>query len=158
MLVRISYEMFMTAWNCVNQVCCDVLKRFIVSYWVPKLVVSDNGLTEKGTLPWQGGVFERSIRSVKRCLSKILLKKTFTYEKLLTTLIHIEKLARIIGCYVTQMRKTKRWVQTGPNNLMCGWIGRNDRFWEVDESVDIINKTIDHFWNMGPFLWLFDQN
>lgn len=72
------------------------MKRFIARYGVPEIVVSDNGTSFKGPeiqnfatnnnitwkfnlqkAPWQGGVFERLIKSVKRCLSKVMMKRTF---------------------------------------------------------------------------------
>ena len=40
--------------------------------------------------PWWGGVYERIVRSVKRCLKKILGKNTVTYEELQTILYGIE--------------------------------------------------------------------
>ena len=40
--------------------------------------------------PWWGGVFERLIRSVKRCLKKTLRNARLTYEELLTVIIEIE--------------------------------------------------------------------
>ena len=151
--------------NYDSQACCDVLKRFIARYGVPKIVVSDNGTSFIGPevqnfatnndiiwkfnlkkAPWQGGVFERLIKSVKRCLSKILLKKTFTYDELLTTLIQIEKVVNNRPlCYLDEKDET-----LSPNNLVYGRrIGRNEN--EIDsenleESVERIDRTVDHFW------------
>ena len=52
--------------------------------------------------PWWGGVFERLIWSVKRCLKKIVGRATLTHEELLTVITEIE----MINCrplsYVTQ--------------------------------------------------------
>jgi len=40
--------------------------------------------------PWWGGVFERMIKSVKRCLRKTIGKARLTYEELMTALAEVE--------------------------------------------------------------------
>jgi hypothetical protein len=95
-------------------------KRFTSRRGVPKKIVSDNGKTfvsASSTLasifndpdvsnyfeslqiewsfnlqraPWWGGLFERLIRSTKRCLKKVLGKASVTYEELLTILAEAE--------------------------------------------------------------------
>ena len=40
--------------------------------------------------PWLGGIYERTVSSVKRCLKKILEKNTVTYKELETILYEIE--------------------------------------------------------------------
>ena len=40
--------------------------------------------------PWWGGFFERLIRSVKRCLNKILKNAKLSYEELLTVVTEVE--------------------------------------------------------------------
>ena len=40
--------------------------------------------------PWWGGFFERLVRSVKRCLKKVLGNARLTFSKLLTTVVEIE--------------------------------------------------------------------
>ena len=74
----------------------------------PKMFVSDNGKTFKGNQlrkynakngikwhfnlsksPWWGGLFERLIRSVKRCLIKGIGHKKMNYEELLTMLTEV---------------------------------------------------------------------
>ena len=74
--------------------CNQFLRRFISRYEAPELMISDNGKAfisdEVQTFaanknirwrfnveaaPWQGGFFERMIKSTKRCLKKLLLKK-----------------------------------------------------------------------------------
>ena len=85
------------------------LKRFISRKGVPRLVISDNGKTFKGSslkvflsqhgitwqfnvprAPWWGGFFERMVRSVKRCLKKTLGNARVTYEEFETVLIEVE--------------------------------------------------------------------
>ena len=40
--------------------------------------------------PWWGGIFERLVQSVKRCLRKIIGQAKFTYDELNTALIEVE--------------------------------------------------------------------
>lgn len=40
--------------------------------------------------PWWGGIFERLVRSTKRCLRKVLGQAKFSHDELLTALIEIE--------------------------------------------------------------------
>lgn len=95
-------------------------KRFIARRGLPRRVLSDNAKTFKRAArlfreimehkdssyylaeykiqwsfnieksPWWGGVFERLIRSVKRCLKKIIGKSRLTHEELLTVITEVE--------------------------------------------------------------------
>ena len=40
--------------------------------------------------PWWGGVFERLVRSVKRCLKKMLGLAHLSYDELITALVEVE--------------------------------------------------------------------
>lgn len=40
--------------------------------------------------PWWGGIFERMVRSTKRCLKKTIGRAKLTYDELLTSLIEVE--------------------------------------------------------------------
>ena len=94
--------------------------RFTARRGIPSTVVSDNGKTFKsaakiieGTLndpsvkryfidlkvewkfnlekaPWQGGVFEKMIKSAKRCLKRAIGKTSLTYDELLTLVTEVE--------------------------------------------------------------------
>ena len=87
----------------------NCLKRFIGRRGIPKLVVSDNAKTFKcSTLkaflsryniswkfnvpraPWWGGFFERLVRSVKRCLKKVMRISKVNYEEFETLLVEVE--------------------------------------------------------------------
>ena len=89
----------------------DVLERFFSRYGIVKRVVSDNGsnFTAHTTqnyakshfirwsfnieaAPWQGGLFERLIQSMKRILRKVLRKEVLTYDELFTVLKRIENI------------------------------------------------------------------
>lgn len=39
--------------------------------------------------PWWGGLFERLVRSTKRCLRKALGQAKFSYDELLTALVRL---------------------------------------------------------------------
>ena len=85
------------------------LERFVGRRGIPSLIISDNGKTLKGPevrnyiasknikwqfivekSPWWGGFYERMVRSVKRCLNKVLRNARLSYEELLTLLIQVE--------------------------------------------------------------------
>lgn len=71
----------------------------------PHQVIGDNGKTFKAAskalsevkwvfnvpkAPWWGGVFERMVRGVKRCLRKIVGQAKLSYDELLTVLTEVE--------------------------------------------------------------------
>ena len=87
----------------------NCLKRFIGRRGIPKLVVSDNAKTFKCSTfkaflsryniswkfnvpraPWWGGFFERLVRSVKRCLKKVMGSSKVNYEEFETLLVEVE--------------------------------------------------------------------
>lgn len=95
-------------------------KRFSSRRGLPALMLSDNGKTFEAAskvvmsvvsspevqryfdgvgldwrfnvprAPWWGGVFERLVRSTKRCLRKVLGQAKFSHDELLTALVEIE--------------------------------------------------------------------
>ena len=96
------------------------LKRFCARRGLPHKILSDNGKTFKAAAkvvetivdqqdvklylsqigvkwcfnlekaPWWGGIFERLIKSVKRCLRKMIGQARFTYDELTTAVIEVE--------------------------------------------------------------------
>ena len=98
----------------------DCLRKFAARRGMPDLIVSDNAKTFKAAekaitrlfndpkvkselqtkrvtwrfnlerAPWWGGFFERMVRSVKRCLRKVLGNAKLTVEELSTVLVEIE--------------------------------------------------------------------
>ena len=96
------------------------LKRFAARRGLPSKIVSDNGKTFKAAAkilkavmsheevqryltgvgvdwtfnleraPWWGGVFERMVRSTKRCLKKMIGQAKLTYDELLTAVTEVE--------------------------------------------------------------------
>lgn len=103
-----------------SQLFIRCFKRFVARRGLPHRMVSDNGKTFKGAAkflrriakqpevqryldkfsvqwtfnveraPWWGGLFERLVRSTKRCLKKMVGRAKLTYEELLTVLSEIE--------------------------------------------------------------------
>ena len=101
------------------------LRRFSARRGTPLLMVSDNGNTFKSAAreikrlmndtevkqyfakarmkwcfnlekaPWWGGIFERLVRSVKRCLKKTIGGAILTYEELQTVVVEVES---ILNC------------------------------------------------------------
>ena len=89
--------------------CIRGLSRFFSRRGTPSSILSDNGTNFRSdetqkfvrsknvrwsfnppATPWWGGVYERIIRCVKRCLKKVLGRNTVTYEELQTILYEIE--------------------------------------------------------------------
>ena len=89
--------------------CIKVLQHFSSRNGQPKLIISDNGSNfifrevqnyatikgikwnfNLGKTPWAGGLFERLIKSVKRCLRKLLNFLKVDYKDLLTILVEIQ--------------------------------------------------------------------
>ena len=80
-------------------------KRFVARRGLPLQMVSDNGKTFKAAekalrdvkwvfnvpkAPWWGGVFERMVRCVKRCLRKMVGQAKLSEDELLTSLVEVE--------------------------------------------------------------------
>ena len=71
--------------------------------------------------PWQGGIWERLVASVKRCIKKVVGVKTITYIKLQTVISEIEQILnnRPIGA---DYQDDQEDVVT-PNHLIVGrWL------------------------------------
>ena len=96
------------------------LKRFTARRGLPRKIISDNAKTFKATAklinaiisqrevkdylsrvrvewsfnlekaPWWGGIFERMVKSTKRCLRKIVGRANFCYEEMYTAVVEIE--------------------------------------------------------------------
>ena len=123
-------------------------RRFTARRGRPSLVVSENGRTFKPVAreitrifndpgvkqhfakehmkwtfnlekaPWWGGVFERLVKSFKRCLKKTISGARLTYEELLTVIIEVEM---ILNCrplsYVSSEDSEEPLT---PSHLLCG--------------------------------------
>ena len=120
-----------------SSACIRALRRFIARRGCPKLIISDNAKTFKAEetrnflrdrgvnwkfimprAPWQGGVYERMVRSTKRCLKKVLRNASLSYEELETVIYEVE-------CVINSRPLT--YIDTDgceepvtPNHLMFG--------------------------------------
>ena len=177
------------------------LKRFAARRGLPKRIVSDNGKTFKAAAkaiqaivksrevqehlaglgvewrfnveraPWWGGVFERMVRSTKRCLKKTIGRARLTYDELLTSLIEVEMVINSRPLtYVSpddlEEPLTPAHFLTGkrilslPDGICCG----DD---PDDEDVDLthdhltrrmkyLNVVLNHFWKRWQLEYLLD--
>ena len=103
-----------------TQTFINSLKRFCARRGLPRQFISDNGKTFKAAAkvmegivsqrdvqqylsqvrvkwlfnleraPWWGGVFERMVRSTKRCLRKMIGQAKFSFDELLTAVTEVE--------------------------------------------------------------------
>ena len=155
-----------------SEACVSGLRRFISSRGAPKSFISDNGSAfiskevqnyvsskfigwkfNTEAAPWTGGFFERMVKSVKRCLKKVLLNARLHYEELLTILKEIECIVNnrpLIYVYddVNQDILT-------PNKLL---FGRNldtvapsnecsNQEPNLSKRAKYIESLLDHWWN-----------
>ena len=154
--------------------CVLVLRRFINRRGAPSLIISDNGSsfinsdvknfvaspniewrTNIEAAPWQGGFFERMVRSVKRCLKKILFNSRLTYEEMITVLSNVETIVNNRPITYTYDELTQ--TPLTPNHLLYGRrlsleckesihdtpVTSNEN---VNKRVNYLQTLLDHFW------------
>ena len=147
-------------------------KCFIGRRGLPKMMISDNRKTFKAAAksigdvkwtfnipkaPWWGGVFERLVRSVKRCLKKFLGHARLSYDELLTALVEVEMVLNSRPLTVVSAEDTEEPLT--PSHLIVGRRLRDAPDPQCPESeefevdCDIVTKrarylsrTIDQFW------------
>ena len=166
------------------------LKRFAARRGLPRKLVSDNAkafkaaaktlnemmkqpelaryLTEVGIewkfnlekAPWWGGIFERLVKSVKRCLRKIIGQAKFSYDELNTALVEVE--AIINSCPLTYVSLDDFEEPLTPSHLLVGrrllsmpddlgCLDDGDEEFTVDTNTlqrraRHLNNVINHFW------------
>ena len=167
------------------------LKRFAARRGLPHKFLSDNGktfqaaakllcavfkdptvqeyLTAQGSqwifnveyAPWWGGVFERMVKSTKRCLRKMIGRASFTRDELLTAVVEIEAVinSRPLS-YVSAMDVEEPLT---PSHLLVGrrilslpdYLGHrcepSDEDFEVSASqltkrMKHLASVLNHFW------------
>ena len=151
--------------DCAAPACIRALRRFFAARGVSSTIISDNGsqftadetqtfISSKGikwkfnlpATPWWGGMFERMVRSTKRCLKKLLYKDRVSYEELLTILSEIQLVINNRPL-VKIDDDIDREVLT-PNHLLFGRRLNNYAQKNI-ENVDVTSK-LTYFWN----IWL----
>ena len=119
------------------QSCILGLRRFIGRRGAPKLIISDNAkafkadetkrfLSDRGIswkfnlprAPWTGGVFERMVKSTKRCLKKVILNSSLTYDELETVLVEVENIINNRPLSYIDTDTTEEIIT--PNHLIVG--------------------------------------
>ena len=166
------------------------LKRFAARRGLPRRIVSDNAKTFKATAkaidsmlknqdvqnylsnvgvewvfnlekaPWWGGIFERLIKSTKRCLRKLVGQAKFSYDEMHTAIVEIEAIINsrplsYVGSDDTEEPLTPSHLLVGrrilglPDNL--SYLELDDADFEVtDASVQRrarhLNSVLNHFW------------
>ena len=168
----ISLEVVNSSSSCVFLQCFD---RFVSRRGCPNRIITDNGsvftseetqkymairyIESRFTLdaaPWQGGLWERLVACVKRCLKMNIGVKMLNYIELQTIIAEMERVLnnRPIGADYENDRED---VIT-PNHLICGRrieLSNDSKDAEDDrrESRSIIKRRrftdviIDHFWS-----------
>ena len=178
------------------------LRCFISRRGCPQHIVSDNAKTFKGAnkllqnlfkdqevkkflvmkriewinilskVRWYGGVYERLIKSVKRCLKKTLRNAKVTSAELYTLVIEIE--GTLNNRPLTYLSADEFDKALTPNNLICGRrlqqlpdLNNNycteEDCTEEDLSPDNLNrrrqylaKLLHHWWNRWKHEYLVD--
>ena len=177
------------------------LKRFCARRGLPHRFVSDNGKTFKAAAkvmeviakdesvkqylsrisvkwlfnlpkaPWWGGVFERMVRSTKRCLRKIIGQAKLSYDELLTTVTEIEAIinSRPLS-YLTPDDLEEpltpshlligRRVLSLPDNLSYQGEPEDSDFQmsadDLSRRVKHLNNTLNQFWRRWRHEYLIE--
>lgn len=111
--------------------------------------------------PWWGGVFERMVRSTKRCLRKLVGRASFTRDEMLTAVVEIE--AVINSRPLSYVSATDVEEPLTPSHLIVGrrllslpdYLGyvcdHGDEDFEVDASQ--LTKRMKHFASVLNHFW-----
>ena len=113
--------------------------------------------------PWWGGVYQRMVKSTKRCLRKMLGRASFSYEELLTALVEIEGVinSRPLSYVSADDREEPltpshlivgRRLLSLPDHLFIGDHDMEDEDFEVNSNqlsrgLKHLNGVINHFWS-----------
>ena len=108
-------------------------------------------------VPWQGGVFERMIKSAKRCLRKAIGKNCLTFDELLTLVTEVEGVLN--SRPLTYVYSDDITEPLTPSHLLVGYriltLPYDTVFQDVDEEYTPENltrkaahlaKTLTNFW------------
>ena len=106
-------------------------------------------------------MFERLIKSVKRCLTKVIGNKKLKYDELLTLIKQVQRIINnrpLTYCYEDEIVLT-------PNNLIYGKridqnLVKNNISEETDneihENVKNVDRILDHFWKRWSSEYLIE--
>ena len=174
-------------------------KRFTARRGFPREIISDNGKTFKAAAktianvlnhpealqyfagvgmqwsfnlekaPWWGGIFERMIKSVKRCLRKTIGQAKLTYDELLTALTEVEMVvnSRPLSYVSTEDAEepltpshllTGRRVLSLPDSTLYHELHEDVEFTPeaLNRRTDYLNTTLNHFWKRWKTEYLLE--
>ena len=106
--------------------------------------------------PWWGGMFERMVRSTKRCLVKAIGLRKLTYEELSTVLAEVEMVINNRPLVYVGEEDVNQPLT--PSHLFCGRRTMSDdnrvirdvkediSTKEIASRVKLINLSVEHFW------------
>ena len=173
-------------------------KRFTARRGIPAKVISDNGRTFKAAnnmlssilnhpavkdylkglqthwtfnlekAPWWGGIFERMVKSVKRCLRKTIGRERLTMDELSTAVTEVEMIVNSRPLSHVSMEDVEEPIT--PSHLMVGRriLSLPDGPYLEDLEDDFIqhstltkrlihlNKVLDHFWKRWKTEYLLE--
>lgn len=160
--------------NAESDIFTDAFTRFVSRRGCPNVVVSDNGpafdaretknflashfVEWKPILaaaPWWGGMYERLVGSVKRCIKKVVGIRTLTYIELQTLAAEIEMILnnRPIGAdYDDDVEEVltpnhlifgRMLSTTGDQQLAATFEAHSD---DLTRRKRALNVMLDHFW------------
>ncbi|XP_057297390.1 uncharacterized protein LOC130627797 [Hydractinia symbiolongicarpus] len=158
--------------NASSSGCIRSLRQYFSERCIPSEIISDNGsqfiaeVTQRFSsnrgikwhfnleaAPWWGGMFERLVRSVKRCLKKTLHNTRLSYEELLTVLAEIQ--AVINNRPLTFLYENIGEQPLAPNHLLFGrkinleasHIDSDENEKDLCQRYDHLQRIINHYWN-----------
>ena len=82
--------------------------------------------------PWWGGIFERLVRSVKRCLKKTIGGAILTYEELLAVVVEVEF---ILNC------------------RPLSYVSSDSPHYDIDVQIRDLSKRMQHLSNIRNHFW-----
>ncbi len=174
-------------------------KRFASRRGFPRKCISDNGKTFKSAsktirtvvnhpevqrhfagigmewsfniekAPWTGGIFERMVRSVKRCLKKTIGKAVLSYDELLTAVTEVEMILNSRPLSYVSTEDIEEPLT--PSHFLIGRrvLSLPDAIPSEHEEDDVeisqnyltrrvkyMNRTLDHFWKRWQAEYLME--
>ena len=157
--------------DCSASTCIRAIRRFIARRGSPHEFLSDNGTQFASSetqefaskhgikwkfnvpaAPWWGGLFERMIRSVKRCLKKKLHNARLSYDEMSTLLSEIEIITNNRPLTFTYENPGDQPIT--PNHLLFGrklktfTDNQNEQNTNHDckKRGEYLNTLVEHYW------------
>ena len=176
----------------------NCLRRFCARRGTPNIINSDNAKTFQSTAkllkkfrasdsvkdfsdsqriiwkfnlelsPWQGGHYERMVRSVKRCLRKVLGNSLISFDELTTILVEVE-------CILNSRPLSYLYDELGgevltPSHLLFGRrllalpsginthpkLSQHDSQYTLNRRFLHLTRILSHFWNRWRLDYIMD--